>query len=158
MKLLINYFTSKWSCHRLLVLQLRLGTALPFQSFSGWFEKRIVIWSLWKYLNCLIMAMMLIIFFSRKNSSYDWAFTKCYFKHFTCMNLLIFLKNSFGGTYDISSRLTDEETEVLLPHLKKRQKDYMRSQWNKKCSTIMNIQHRLIFDKHNEDAFKIFTI
>ena len=119
MKLLINYFTSKWSCHRLLVLQLRLGTALPFQSFNGWFEKRIVIWSLWKYLNCLIMVTMLIIFFSRKNSSYDWAFTKCYFKHFTCMNLLIFLKNSFGGTYDISSQLTDEETEVLLPHLKK---------------------------------------
>ena len=30
------------------------------------------------------------------------------------MNLLIFLKNSFGETYAISSQLTDEETEV--PH------------------------------------------
>ena len=101
MKLLINYFTSKWSWPQAFSIAVKSGDSSAISEFQ---------WMIWnedghlipvKMLNCLIMEMMLIIIFSRKSSSYDWAFIKCYFKHFTCMNFLIFLKNSFGGTYDI---------------------------------------------------------
>lgn len=47
----------------------------------------------------------------------DSLYTKPCFKHFPRINLFTFSNNSLGSIYDISSQLTDEETEVPLPHL-----------------------------------------
>lgn len=49
----------------------------------------------------------------------DSLYTKPCFKHFPRINLFTFSNNSLGSICDISSQLTDEETEVPFPHLQK---------------------------------------